>query len=111
MSQSMRGGCQAEDRGYPGGFAPAFRNRGRVPGHSRRQGRGHTHPSRRGSALESYSPERRAESLLSNAVDGEDYACAEEGVRKMDLGPAGIAPLQSSKAPECLRGRSGLLGR
>jgi len=30
--------------------------------------------------LESYSPERKAEFLLSNAVDGEDYARAEEEV-------------------------------
>jgi AbrB family looped-hinge helix DNA binding protein len=41
--------------------------------------------------LESYSQERKAEFLLSNAVDGEDYAHAEEEVRKMGLDPAAIA--------------------
>ena len=41
--------------------------------------------------LESYIPERRAEFLLSNALDGEDYARAEEEVRKMGLDPAAIA--------------------
>ncbi len=42
--------------------------------------------------LERYTPERRAEFLLSNAVGGEDYARAEEEeVRKMGLDPAAIA--------------------
>jgi AbrB family looped-hinge helix DNA binding protein len=41
--------------------------------------------------LESYTAERRAEFLLSNAVDGEDYARAEEEVRRMRLDPAAIA--------------------
>ena len=40
--------------------------------------------------LESYSPERKAKFLLSNAVDGEDYARAEEEVRKLGLDPATI---------------------
>ena len=40
--------------------------------------------------LESYSPERKAEFLLSNAVNGEDYAHAEEEVRKLGLDPATI---------------------
>jgi hypothetical protein len=40
--------------------------------------------------LESYTPKRRAEFLLSNAVDEEDYARAEEEVRKMGLVPAAI---------------------
>ena len=40
--------------------------------------------------LESYTPERRAEVLLSNAVDEEDYARAEEEVRKMGLDPSAI---------------------
>ena len=40
--------------------------------------------------LESYTAERRAEFLLSNAVDGEDYARAEEEVRKLGLDPATI---------------------
>ena len=34
-----------------------------------------------------YTPERRAEFLLSGAVDEEDYARAKEEVRKMGLGP------------------------
>jgi AbrB family looped-hinge helix DNA binding protein len=40
--------------------------------------------------LESYTPERRAEFLLSNAVDAGDYARAQEEVRKMGLDPADI---------------------
>ena len=40
--------------------------------------------------LESYTPERRAEFLLSNAVDAGDYARAQEEVRKMGLDPASI---------------------
>ena len=40
--------------------------------------------------VESYRPERKAEFLLSNAVDGEDYARAEEEVRKLGLDPATI---------------------
>ena len=41
--------------------------------------------------LESYTPERRAEFLLSNAVDEEDYARAKEEVRKMGLDPDTIS--------------------
>ncbi len=41
--------------------------------------------------LETYSQERKAQFLLSNAVDAEDYASAEEEVRKMGLDPAAIA--------------------
>jgi AbrB family looped-hinge helix DNA binding protein len=37
--------------------------------------------------LETYTPERKAEFLLSNAVDKEDYARAEEEVRMMGLDP------------------------
>ena len=37
--------------------------------------------------LESYTPERKAEFLLSNAVDKQDYARAEEEVRRMGLDP------------------------
>ena len=40
--------------------------------------------------LESYTPERRAEFLLSNAVDAGDYARAQEEVRKMGLDPAAV---------------------
>ncbi len=41
--------------------------------------------------LEKYTPERKAEFQLSNAVDGEDYARAEEEVSKMGLDPSAIA--------------------
>jgi len=41
--------------------------------------------------LESYSQERKAEFLLLNAVDPEDYARAEEEGRKMGLDPAAVA--------------------
>jgi len=37
--------------------------------------------------LEVYTPERRAEFLLSNAVDAQDYARAREEVRKLGLDP------------------------
>jgi AbrB family looped-hinge helix DNA binding protein len=40
--------------------------------------------------VEVYTPERRAEFLLSNVVDAEDYARAKEEVRKMGLDPATI---------------------
>jgi AbrB family looped-hinge helix DNA binding protein len=41
--------------------------------------------------LERYPPERKAEFLLSNAVDAEDYAAAVETVRAMGLDPERIA--------------------
>ena len=41
--------------------------------------------------VEIYTPERRAEFLLSNAVDAEDYARAVEEVRKLGLDPATIS--------------------
>jgi AbrB family looped-hinge helix DNA binding protein len=40
--------------------------------------------------IETYTPERRAEFLLSNAVDAKDYARACKLVRKMGLDPAQI---------------------
>lgn len=40
--------------------------------------------------LETYTPERRAEFLLSNAVDAEDYARAVKLVRGMGLDPAEV---------------------
>jgi len=40
--------------------------------------------------FERYTPERRAELLLSNAVDAEDYAAAVEEVRRMGLDSAMI---------------------
>ncbi len=40
--------------------------------------------------IEIYTPARRAEFLLSNAIDKTDYARAAEEVRKMGLDPATI---------------------
>lgn len=40
--------------------------------------------------VETYTPERKAEFLLSSAVDGEDYARVVEVVRKMGLDPGAI---------------------
>lgn len=40
--------------------------------------------------VEVYTPERKAEFLLSNAVDKEDYAAAVAEVRKMGLDPKRI---------------------
>jgi AbrB family looped-hinge helix DNA binding protein len=40
--------------------------------------------------VEIYTPERRAEFLLTNAIDADDYARAVEEVRKMGLDPATI---------------------
>lgn len=40
--------------------------------------------------LESYTPRRKAEFLLSNATDAEDYARAVREVRAMGLEPDGI---------------------
>ena len=40
--------------------------------------------------VERYTPERRAELLLSTAVDAQDYARAVEEIRRMGLDPATI---------------------
>ncbi len=40
--------------------------------------------------IEVYSPERRAQFLLSNSVDAEDYARAVKEVRKLGLDPESI---------------------
>ena len=40
--------------------------------------------------IESYSSERRAEFLLSNAMDDDDYARAREAVREMGIDPDSI---------------------
>jgi AbrB family looped-hinge helix DNA binding protein len=40
--------------------------------------------------VETYSPERKAEFLLSNAVDKADYARAVEEVKRMGLDPKNI---------------------
>jgi len=37
-----------------------------------------------------YTPERKAEFLLTNATDGEDYARAQAEVRRMGLDPAKV---------------------
>jgi AbrB family looped-hinge helix DNA binding protein len=41
--------------------------------------------------VERYSPERKAEFLLSNAVDDADYRKAQKEVKKMGLDPDSIA--------------------
>ena len=43
-----------------------------------------------GPAIEIYTPERKAEFFLNNAMDEEDYAWAVEEVRKMGLDPNAI---------------------
>jgi AbrB family looped-hinge helix DNA binding protein len=48
--------------------------------------------------VEIYTPERRAEFLLSNAVDEKDYARALEEVRKLGLDPDSIPHSKPSKA-------------
>ena len=40
--------------------------------------------------VETYTPERKAEFLLSNAVDAEDYRQAQAEVRRMGLEPSKI---------------------
>src|SRR2546430_4638935 len=45
-----------------------------------------------------YTPDRMAETLLSNAIDAADYARAEETVRKMGLDPAAIPHYRPSGA-------------
>lgn len=40
--------------------------------------------------VEIYTPERKAEFLLSNAIGAEDYSAAVEEVKKMGLEPASI---------------------
>ena len=41
-------------------------------------------------SVEVYTPQRKAEFLLSNAIDAEDYARAREEVRKLGLDPDSI---------------------
>ncbi len=41
--------------------------------------------------VETYTPERKAEFLLTNAVDPEDYRRAQAEVRRMGLDPSKIA--------------------
>ena len=47
---------------------------------------------------ERYTPDRRAEFILSNAVDAEDYARAVEEVRRMGLDPEKIDHLKPPKS-------------
>ena len=46
--------------------------------------------------VERYSPERKAEFLLSNAVDESDYRSARKAVRKMGLDPDSIPHVKPS---------------
>ena len=48
--------------------------------------------------VEIYTPERKAEFLLSNAVDAEDYRTAVAEVKKMGLEPASIPHHKPRKA-------------
>lgn len=48
--------------------------------------------------VEIYTPERKAEFLLSNAVDKEDYRKARETVRRMGLDPAKIRHRKPGRA-------------
>jgi hypothetical protein len=47
-----------------------------------------------GVPVERYAPERKAEFLLSNAVDEDDYRKAQEEVRKLGLDPDSIPHLR-----------------
>jgi AbrB family looped-hinge helix DNA binding protein len=44
--------------------------------------------------LEIYSPERKAEFLLSNAINAEDYKAALKEVRKMGVNPSEVSHYQ-----------------
>lgn len=48
--------------------------------------------------VEIYTPERRAEFLLSNAVDAEDYARARKAVQKLGLSPDAIPHYNPAKS-------------
>jgi len=48
--------------------------------------------------VEIYAPQRKAEFLLSNAVDAEDYRAAVAEVKKMGLEPASIPHHKPRKA-------------
>jgi hypothetical protein len=48
--------------------------------------------------VEIYTPERRAEFLLSNAVDAKDYDAALEEVRKLGIDPAKIPHHRPSRS-------------
>jgi AbrB family looped-hinge helix DNA binding protein len=58
-------------------------------------------------AVELYTPERKAEFLLNNAVDAADYAAAVREVRKMGLNPDNIPHDKPHLRPgEYLKARS-----
>lgn len=48
--------------------------------------------------VEIYTPERRAEFLLSNAVDAKDYKVAVKEVRKLGIDPANIPHHRPSRS-------------
>lgn len=49
--------------------------------------------------LEIYSPERKAEFLLSNAIDASDYNAALKEVRKMGVDPSKVVHHQPHRRP------------
>jgi AbrB family looped-hinge helix DNA binding protein len=49
--------------------------------------------------VEIYSPERKAEFLLSNTVDAEDYQAARQEVRKMGIHPSKVPHVKPHKVP------------
>ncbi len=55
--------------------------------------------------IEIYTPERKAELLLSNAVDAKDYAWAIRQVKALDLDSKAIPHRHPKKA--CLRAGTG----
>ena len=54
-----------------------------------------TSKARKRGAVILYSPETKAEFLLSNAVDSDDYAAASDEVRKMGLKPGKVKHYRS----------------
>lgn len=50
--------------------------------------------------VELYTPERRAEFLLSNAIDAEDYERARQEVLKQGLDPDAIPHSRPTKLPK-----------
>lgn len=49
--------------------------------------------------VEIYTPERKAEFLLSNAVDTDDYQAALQEVRKMGINPSRVPHRKPHKRP------------
>jgi len=50
--------------------------------------------------IEIYTPERKAEFLLSNAVDTKDHQAAVEEVRKLGLNPSKIFHYKKARKPK-----------